>query len=268
MTERISDKIVFNTTDVERDIVDLLPTLTTPRRWPAFNAVRHLNRAWRLLKDDKTVALFYGITAEEEAATAVLRSIKHWHYPGADKIDPRSHIHKTAVIPFFIGMTRVLETIRNPPELRFLLQPGDPSKPLVLEINLPHPVYGMAWYQPEPPLHIQHRRSRDGGRSYAIEDFSRGIGEVLRERNAKTVGDFLRERANLRNLLLYASSSGYSDYQGDAPFRLQEFQRNVFALLRMFLLIDPYAKHQSLVAQAVSGFVSVLSNLSGSYEFD
>lgn len=267
MSERVSEKLVFEATDIERGIVDMLPTLTSPRRWPAFNAVLHLNRAWQLVDSDKTAAVFYGITAEEEAATAVLQSVKHWHYPGADKINPRSHVHKNAVVPFFAGITRVLETLQDPPQLRFWLQASNPSEPFVLEVELPHPIEGMAWYRPQPPLHIQHRRSRDGGKNYIVEDFSRGIGKVLQERNAKSVGDYLRERANLRNLLLYASQGGYPDYQGDAPERLRQFKRHVFALLRMFLLIDPYSEHQSLVVQAVAGFVSVITNLSGTFEF-
>ena len=267
MSERVSDKLLFDASDVDRGIVDILLTLNSPHRWPAFNAVRHLNRAWRLHELDKTAALFYGITAEEEAATAVLQAVKHWNYPSAEKINPRNHVHKNAVVPFFEGFTRVLATIQDPPEMRFLLQRDEPSEPFVFEL-LPHPTYGTAWYRPDPPLGMLHRRSRDDGKTYVIEDFARGIGKILAERNMKSVGDYLRQRANLRNRLLYASSDGYPDYQGDIMERLKQFKRNVFALLRMFLLIDPHPKHQSLVVQAVSGYVSVITNLSGTFEFE
>jgi len=268
MPERLSNGLLFEATDVDRAIVDMLPLLTTPRHWPAFNAVRHLNRAWRLLNSDRTVAIFYGITAEEEAATAVLQSLKARSYPGSERLKPHNHVQKNAVIPFFDGMTRILATLQRPPELRFLLQKDNPQQPFVLEIQLPHPIHDVAWYRPQPPLEFSQARSTDGGATYATENFSRGFAEVARGASATTVGDYLRRRANLRNLLLYASADGYPDYAGPAEQRLTQSKRNVFALLRMFLLIEPYPQHQSFVVQALSGFVEVLGSLSAPVDFE
>src|SRR5262249_36805197 len=177
MPEQISDGLLFETTDVDRAIVDMLPLLTTPRHWPAFNAVRHLNRAWRLLSSDRTVAIFYGITAEEEAATTVLRSLKARSYPGSERLKPHNHVQKNAVIPFFDGMTRILSTLQRPPEMRFLLQKQNLQQPFVLEIQLPHPIHGVAWYRPLPPLEFTQTRSTDGGATYASENVSRGLPE-------------------------------------------------------------------------------------------
>jgi hypothetical protein len=268
MSERLSDGLLFEATDVDRAIVVMLPLLTTPRHWPAFNAVRHLNRAWGLLGSDRTVAVFYGITAEEEAATAVLHSLKARAYPGSERLKPHNHVQKNAVIPFFDGMTRILATLQRPPEMQFLFQKDNLQQPFVFEIQLPHPIDGMAWYRPQPPLHFTQTRSTDGGATYGSENFSRGFAQVARGASASTVGEYLRQRANLRNLLLYASGSGYPDYQGPAEQRLMQFKRNVFALLRMFLLIEPYSQHQSFVLQALSGFLEILGNLSAPVDFE
>jgi len=268
MSARVSDSLLFDATDVDRAIVDLLPTLTIQERWPAFNAVRHLNGAHRIKAVGRTMALFQALTAEEEAATAVLQVLRRRKYPDADALNPKSHVHKNAVIPFFDGMTRVLATIQDPPELRFVLDSNFTPPRLRFAVQLPHPEHGMAWYYPDPPLHFQTRRSVDGGKTYSVETFVQGFSKVASEINAKTVGDYLRLRANFRNHLLYAGPDGYPDYQGELEARLQEFKRNVFALLRMFLFIEPYPEHQDFVVQAVGGFVRIVTNFSEPIGFD
>lgn len=265
---KVSDKLLFDATEKDREIVDLLLQLKSPPRWPAFNAVRHMNAAWRIHELDPNMAMFHGITAEEEAATAVLQSLKRRGYPGAEKIDPRNHLHKNAVIPFFDGMTRVIASIRNTPEVRFVLDKKYRPARLILEILLPVGKNGV-WVRSQPPLDIAQSRSVDGGVTHFVEDFSRGFSKAIKDSKAKTVGDYLRARANQRNRLLYATQNGYPDFKGDVPTHLRNYyQKHVFALLRMFLLIDPYPQHQDFIVQSLKGFVTIITSPSLRIRFD
>jgi len=47
------------------------------------------------------MAAFRVITAEEEVATAIFHALVRRKYVGANQIDPRNHVHKAAVAPFF-----------------------------------------------------------------------------------------------------------------------------------------------------------------------
>jgi hypothetical protein len=263
---RVSDQLVFEATEFERGVVDLVPRLTSPAHWAAFNAIRHLNAAYRLRELDKNMALFRGVTAEEEAASAVLRSLKQRRYPGSAQLDPRNHLHKHAVIPFFDGITRLLAAIRNPPELRFVIDDSYKTPRLVLEIQATSSASTGTdvWIRPQPPLDFTQSWSVDGGITYVVENFSRAFSRITTERAVKSTRDYLRRRANFRNHLLYASSSGYPDFRGDVTPHLVQYKRNVFALIRMFLLIDPYRQHQQFVLQALRGFLFVVSELRSS----
>ena len=57
------------------------------------------------------MAIFRAITAEEEAASGVMRCLIEMKYPAADGLNPHDHAHKHAVFPFmkvlelFFGQT-------------------------------------------------------------------------------------------------------------------------------------------------------------------
>lgn len=90
--KRRSDSICFELDDFDRAIVDdLIPNSHAPGMWAAFNAIKHTNRAWKLRAVDPAMAAFRAITAEEEAAIALFKSLRRLGYPGADKLKIRDH---------------------------------------------------------------------------------------------------------------------------------------------------------------------------------
>lgn len=266
--KRLSDDLLFETGELDRALIDALFRLTTATRWPAINAVRHLNRAWKIRELDREMAVFRSITAEEEAATAILQSLKSHRYRGADKLKPRDHVQKSAIIPFFDAITRVLATMQNPPPLQMHLdhQPDFPR--LVLQIQLLHPVKGLVWATPQPPLHFEARHSVDGGATYEVQDFGRGVDELVASNGARSLIDYLRDRANTRNRLLYAPTNGYPQFGGDVELALKKYQRNTFTLIRIYLMIEPYAQKQNFVQQALLSYLKALNLFQGTIGFD
>jgi hypothetical protein len=71
--------------------------LDKPVRFRAKNAFLHLHKAWRLLRVDQGMAAFRAITAEEEAATALIVSLKRKRYPNSDRLNARNHDHKSSI---------------------------------------------------------------------------------------------------------------------------------------------------------------------------
>lgn len=181
---------------------------------------------------------------------------------------PRSHVQKNAVLPFFDAVTRVLSTMRDPPPLQIHLDTSFDPPRLVFRIHLQHPDRGLIWAAPQPPLHFIARRSTDGGGSYRVEDFAQGVEAVVSRAGAKSMKDHLHERANSRNRLLYASSEGYPQFEGKIDGSMAFFQRNVFTLIRMYLMIEPYPQQQNLVQQVLLSFLKALELFEGEIEFE
>src|SRR4030042_2912383 len=98
--QRLSDSIEFPLIEFDKAIIDIVPFMPAPPQWAAFNALRHLDKAWRLRATDTEMSMFRAITAEEEVATALFLSLKRRHYVGANRLKHRDHVHKNAVIPF------------------------------------------------------------------------------------------------------------------------------------------------------------------------
>lgn len=263
-----SDTIVFPILELDRGIVDLIPFMPTPPRWPAFNSVRHLNTAWKIRELDPQMAIFRSLTAEEEAATGLFLSLKRRGYEGANKLNQRNHIHKNAVIPLFDAITRVLAKVGSqmPPSQLYLDSKENPVQ-LRSRFEHKHPQTGKTvWAAPQPPLHFSVS-SLKTGEEMKKEDFSAGIDEIVSETNVKNIIDYIRNRANLRNQLLYAATDGYPSINGDIEPMLKRYQKNVFIILRMFMMIDPYPQQQLFVQQALHAFMRTLNLLPNDFEF-
>jgi hypothetical protein len=245
--------------DIDKRVADIVPTMPTPGRWPAFNAIRHLNRAWRIRTTDLAMAAFRSITAEEEAATALIRTLQQLKYDRAHELKPRDHLHKNAVIPFFEAFNRTIAKVA-PKQTSIQLTVDETGKKpkLELRMQLLHPVTReLMWAYPQPPLHVAIT-SGGVGKVERKEDFREGIEELARGANAKSVHDYLKERANMRNRILYAATSGYPEIGGDADQICSYYQRNVFTILKIYLLIAPHRSQQLLVQQGIEAFLNII----------
>lgn len=257
MQTKPSATIIFALSELDREIIDALPFISSSSRLHAINSVRHLNRSWKLKEIDKPMAIFRAITAEEEAATALFKSLQRLKYRGVDKLKPYQHIQKNAVIPFWDAITRVTAKVGNQmpkTELFFELD----NKRLVTRFKHKHPQTNEAiWAYPIPPLNFSISGGPVNGKMKK-EDFSEGVKDIVAGANVKDIIDYIRDRADLRNRLLYASPTGCPDVLGDIEKSLKIYQRHVFIILRMYMLIEPYPSDQLFVQQALEAFLKTL----------
>lgn len=254
-----SDSVLFPLSDLDRAIVDIIPLMPTPPRWPALNAIQHLNQAWKLREIDPPMAVFRAITAEEESATALFLSLKRRRYRHADKLKHKDHVHKNAVTPFFGAVARVIGPSADKLGLHVELNKKDNK--LLLKFKATHPQTQQdAWVYPTPPLHF----SVEGGLAperMKKEDFAVGVQQIVAATNVKDIIEHVRDRANLRNEILYAGPNGFLVVKGDVEASLREYQRHVFTILTVYMLVDPYGGDQLFVQQVLDAFLKTLKVL-------
>lgn len=58
------------------------------------------------------MAIFRGVTAEEEAATGLMQAFRFRKYPNADLLKPRDHVQKHAVTPYLRFLLHHLSEIK------------------------------------------------------------------------------------------------------------------------------------------------------------
>jgi len=89
-------------TSFDQSCFELLEALPrTQSRASMRSAINHLRRAEVLFPIDRPMAAFRCYTAEEEAASGLMHCLKERRYANAERLNPRNHIQKNAVIPFF-----------------------------------------------------------------------------------------------------------------------------------------------------------------------
>lgn len=235
-------------------VAELVQTCPAPGKHAARSAIRHLERGWNLRAIDPEFAVLHAITAEEEAARAIFHALQRHKYPGSDRLRWQRHEFKAAVVPFFRAVSHmfadmkelhaelVIETVRNREELR---------------IRAKVPIDGeWKWLYPEPPLDYQ--LSTEAG----VHDFVDEIRKVVMERNAESVREFIRSRANWRNRSLYASDQGLPNITNDLDAFLPRRCDEVYSLINAFLLIDQHRKHQLFVLQTLDVFLKMMDAVS------
>lgn len=249
-------------TEIQKRISELILNTPTPGKHCARNALVHIKKAWEIKNIDPEMAVFRAITAEEEAAAAIIHSLKRRNYKGAKKVNHRNHIHKTAISPFFEAISKVLaltvESCKPTLELDTKVK-----KPLLrVRINVPNKNGEVLCAYPEPPLHF---RISVNDRSY---DFSLELNNIATSKNTKTIIDYIRNRANTRNQLLYASIEGIPTIESSINDFLKKKKDIVLTHVIVYLLIDPHKQHQLFVQQALNAFLKMLKLIPKDIEFE
>lgn len=185
-----------------------------------------------------------------------MHCLKERRYVNADRLNPRNHIQKNAVIPFFTILKKFYDESLGihglEPEIQ--LRALDGVKQLFVAI--PITVNGeKTEFLPTPPLNFSV--SNEAKRF----SYSEHVNDYIKSRGAKEVDDHLRELANKRNLLLYAGPKGYPhDLEVTEKF-FPAYYARVMAMLRAYLLIQPHAEKQPYVQQSLDSFLEMLGLL-------
>jgi len=256
MTDAQDDQTLpkLELTELEGKIAELVEKQPEPERHSARTAIHHLRRAWRIKDIDREMAFFRSLTAEEEAASAVFRSMKRLKYKGAELLNHRSHVHKNALVPFAHAVGKVLQlTVTHGMDPKLVIKETGPEAGKLqvrLTITLPNGEKKYAW--PIPPLHY----------GISLNDqphhFTAQLQELASEGKARDALAYVKRMANRRNQVLYAHPTGIPVAQDPVDAFLQKRRQNMFMLLTIYLFIDQYEEHQMFVQQAIDALLALL----------
>jgi len=226
----------------------------------ARSALRHLEKAHALETSDPEMAAFRALTAEEEAATAVIHSLRRRGYEGAERLKPRNHVHKNSLSQLLEAIQGIIgeadKAFGLKPQLRVLEQ--EAPRRLQLELHGAGLGLGERLLVPVPPLHFLVSTGADPT-NLGPHDFADELNKFASARNAESILAYLKRRANLRNQVLYASAEGVPSIQlGNL---LENQRRLVKVLITTYLLIDPYSERQHFVQQCVGVLLRMLDLL-------
>ncbi len=179
------------------------------------------------------MAAFRWITAEEEAATAVIHSLQAKRYIGAERLNPRDHLTKNAiwiVIEEFLGAFK--DKLGHQIRLDFHKRPK-PGIKVSFAANITHSGDGSStrtWISPKSPLDV---------------NFQPNDGHYIK-------GDEFRKRAefakNERNKILYASSDGVPSVELGEGF-FEDTRKRVLSLVATSILIMQHPSKQVMAQQ-------------------
>lgn len=234
----------------------ILERVPAPARHAARNAVHNLGLAEKLTDLDLNMAAFRAITAEEEAATALFHSLKRRKYRNADRLRVRDHRHKNAVAPFLSGIRAALgraEQLGTVIVNLAIPTRDQPDKQPWIEIWTPQVPIGKR-LTPVPPLGFNMSVDEE------LHDFREEFRKIANGRGVDSIEGYVRERANRRNRLLYASGEGIPRVDTLNNF-LDGQRRRVFQILTALMFVDSYAEHQLFVQQCLDAFLSVAVGL-------
>ncbi len=227
----------------------------------ALNALHHLKKAWDIKEIDPAMAVFRGITAEEEAASSVFYTLKNQRYQNAKKIRFKEHTYKQALFPYIKSIVRFLGELNQhngTPIETYHLQHTEHNKRKAMCLHLKLKQMDMV-ATPTPPLHF-NISNPDTGKVIIFEDeFKRtNIGDTF-----DSVLDYVKHIADQRNNVLYANAGGRPVVKGDMSGYLSEQKKKIFTMIYLVLLVDPWIDegHSAFVQQALDGFLLLLEQI-------
>jgi predicted ATP-grasp superfamily ATP-dependent carboligase len=92
-------------------------------------------------------------------------------------------------------------------------------------------------------------------------DYKKQIESLLAKRGVEDIKKYVKDQANRRNKLLYASNDGYPG-NVDIEDKFYPAQKNrVFAMLNTYLLIEPYAVNCQFVQDTLNAYLNIFTKI-------
>jgi hypothetical protein len=217
-------------------------------------AINHLNKSWNIRNIDPEMSVFRAITAEEESVSGVFHALIYRGYNNSKLLNPKSHIHKNAAIPFLQSLGYFFDEIEGveklSPTFHIKEENGETRLRIALSVNING--QDLLGY-PIPPLNFGVTMD---GKSV---NFEQQIERIVKEQNASNILKYIKEQANLRNRILYAGATGYPSLTDlkDSFFELRKTR--VMAMVMAFLLIEPWVEPQPFVQNVLDAFLLMLN---------
>lgn len=231
----------------------------------AINAIRSLRRAWQIAPIDPEMAAFRAITAEEEAATALIFALQKRRYPRADELNWRQHPHKAGITPFLRAIESMIAESPLPRPSVVLKHNEDPPRIDIFFDGAALGIPGDLTVSPEEPLHgvLSHGNAESGPE---IATFTDQLQALADDRGAKDILAVIRADANLRNQVLYAADDGIPDVQNVDAFLLGH-RRPVFILLALTIIILQTKQIQLFAVQALHAYLLALGKAAQEFDY-
>jgi hypothetical protein len=247
--------------DDERVVAEAVERIGPARvRHCARNTFAHLRGAWRLHPVDSEMSLFRAITAEEEAASALIFALKQQRYPGAERLNPRNHNHKAAVWPIIEAMARGFVDKGIPKPNIAISRKGEPRIEVQIDLaalaGLDHPL----WARPDHPFNVVIRSDEKG--PFEVHRWERELAAIAAARGDTDIGTHISAEANLRNRILYASNDGIPAVRFEDSLLLRRLERVKWMLVTAIGILQT-ATFQLLAVQALEALLIALDRFEG-----
>lgn len=242
-------------------IEEAIEKLKVPRvRNACRNAFNHLCKAWTQHPIDAEMSAFRAITAEEEAATAVIRALRHRNYPNSEKLSDRNHVHKSALWPFITAVSdKMVEKNVAAPTMALKVD-GDPRVELSVDIGSQAGLDRPLWGTPDEPFNFSMWSDRTG--PFKLHDFSEELFALASGKGTCDIEAYVKAEANARNQLLYASEKGIPSVMfGDAYLLAR--RRRVITLLVLTIAIMQTTVHQLFLVQCLDALLRAVQHFNG-----
>lgn len=247
----------MNINDFDKRSLELLKELPNRQSKHCFrSAINHLELAEKLFQIDSSMAVFRCITAEEEAATGLIYCLKDRGYINADKLNPRNHVHKNAFIPFLRVLCQFVEDSFKQYQIETFLCHKIDNKKVRLKFEASMISNGQQiHFAPEPPFNFELLHE---GKQFSYKP---QIQKLVKSKNVKNIKKHIEENAELRNKVLYATPKGFP-----AKIKIEDnffptYLSRVIALLRTYLLIEPYKIHQPFVQDSLNALLAMINTI-------
>lgn len=247
--------------DMHLRLEEAIEKLNPPRvRHACRSALNHLRKAWTLHPIDAEMSLFRAITAEEEAATAVIRALNVRKYPNAERLKERQHQHKAAIWPFVTAIADKLAEKNIAMPTMSLRVEGEPRIELSIDIAGQAGLEQQLWATPDEPFNWTFWSDRTG--PVKPHDFSEELAGLASEKGARDIEAYVADEANRRNQLLYASDQGIPSVAFADSLLIGRRQR-VTVMLVVTIAILQTKMHQLFLVQCLDALLRMVARFDG-----
>jgi len=240
--------------DYFNKLSELVEKAKAPNRHRARSAINHIKKALLLKDIDPSMAVFRIITAEEEAATGIILSIKSKRYQGAEKLNHRNHLHKNSLYPFLQAMKLIFIGTKDLPfKLALSIETYEGKEIVRIRLTPLGEGAPQGYIYPIPPLNFVL-----GDENKKPLSFEKQFYQLASDKNFESIKKYLESVANQRNEILYASDKGIPEVGPLSIDFITKRQQRIGLLLSIYLMIDEYQEHQSFVQNSLNGFLKMI----------
>lgn len=250
-------------TPFQKTTIEALDDCSGSVKHCAKNAILHLEKAWKIRGIDPEMAVFRGITAEEEAASSLFYCLKNHRYKNSEKLLFNQHPYKLGLYPFLQGIGRFLGDLLSQEDTsfdKFQLRHTDQAGRKAIELLLNMPTLDLTG-RPIPPLHFTVSYQETG----EVCTFESNFKALTEGTGFDDSLKYIKAKAKQRNRLLYAESSGRPLIVGNIEGYLEDQKKKVMVYLIIVLMIDPWEKEEGrslFVQQALDSYLLLLQRIS------